>query len=150
MGVEIRSVDRLVCSRASPVPKGEQISIERSTSRESPSGRFIVADAYTYGNVRDRQRAFAEASFELAGGLNMPRVHVIFASAYLVLGNQLAAAADFRTHIELVTTQLVQAAPLTAVATLKFPLVLGAELRNSRSCHGRGGALDPDEQPQFL
>jgi len=140
MGVEIRSVDRLVCSRASPVPKGEQISIERSTSRESPSGRFIVADAYTYGNVRDRQRAFAEASFELAGGLNTLRIRVIFASAYLTLGNQLAAAAKFRMHIELVPTQLVQAARFTAGATLTLPLGPGAELSNSRSRHGQGGS----------
>jgi hypothetical protein len=51
-----------------------------------------------------------------------------FASAYLALGNQLAAAAKFRTHIELVTTQVVQAAPFTAGATLTLPLVLG------RSC----------------
>ena len=63
---------------------------------ESPGVRFIVADAYTYGNVPDPQRAFAEAFFELAGGLNTPRVHAIFASAYLALGNQLAAAAEFR------------------------------------------------------
>ena len=76
----------------------------------------------------DPQRAFAEASFELAGGLNTPRVHAIFARAYLALGNQLSAAAEFRTHIELVTTQLVQAAPFTAGATLTLPLVLG------RSC----------------
>jgi len=40
----------------------------------------------------------------------------------------ISAAAEFRTHIELVTTQLVQAAPFTAGATLKLPLVLG------RSC----------------
>ena len=83
--------------------------------------RFIVADACTYGNVPDPQRAFAEASFELAGDLNTPRVHAIFAGAYLALSNQLAAAAEFRTHIELVTPQLVQAAPLTAGATLTLP-----------------------------
>jgi hypothetical protein len=92
---------------------------------ESPGVRFIVADAYTYGNLPDPQRAFAEASFALAGGLNMPRVHAIFAGAHLALGNQLGAMAEFRTHIELVTTQLVQAAPFTAGATLTLPLVLG-------------------------
>jgi len=92
---------------------------------ESPGVRFIVADACTYGNVPDPQRAFAEASFELAGGLNTPRVHAIFAGAYLALSNQLAAAAEFRTHIELVTTQLVQAAPFTAGATLTLPRCWG-------------------------
>jgi hypothetical protein len=55
---------------------------------ESPGVRLIVVDAYTYGNAPDPQRAFAEASFELAGGLNTPRVHAIFARAYLALGNQ--------------------------------------------------------------
>ena len=92
---------------------------------ESPGVRFIVADACTYGNVPDPQRAFAEASFELAGDLNTPRVHAIFASAYFALSNQLAAAAEFRTHIELVTPQLVQAAPFTAGATLTLPRCSG-------------------------
>src|SRR5215467_1633028 len=66
----------------------------------SPDVRFIVADAYTYGKQPDPQRAFAEASFALAGGLNTPRVHAILASAYLAFGNQSAAAAEIRTHIE--------------------------------------------------
>jgi len=104
--------------------------------------RFIVADASTYGNVPDPQRAFAEASFELTGSLNTPRVHAIFASAYLALGNQLAAAAELRTDIELVTTQLAQTAPLLP-APRSHSLGPAAQLRNSRSCHGRGGALDP-------
>ena len=91
----------------------------------SPDVRFIVADAYTYGKQPDPQRAFAEASFALAGGLNTPRVHAILASAYLAFGNQSAAAAEIRTHIELVTTELVQASSLAAGGTLTLPLVPG-------------------------
>ena len=91
----------------------------------SPDVRFIVADAYTYGKLPDPQRAFAEGSFALAGGLNTPRVHAILASAYLNFGNQPAAAAEIRTHIELVTTELVQASSLAAGATLTLPLVPG-------------------------
>jgi hypothetical protein len=100
-------------------------SSDRSRAR-SPGVRFIIADASTYGNVPDPQRAFAEASFELTGSLNTPRVHAIFASAYLALGNQLAAAAELRTDIELVTTQLAQTAPLITGATLTLPWSCGA------------------------
>ena len=119
-------MDRVVCSRGTSRAEGAA-DLDRAIALapESPGVRFIVADAYTYGNVPDPQHAFAEASFELAGGLNTPRVHAIFASAYLALGNQLTAAAKFRTHIELVTTQVVQAAPFTAGAMLTLPLVLG-------------------------
>jgi hypothetical protein len=91
----------------------------------SPDVRFIVADAYTYGKLPDPQRAFAEASFALAGDLNTPRVHAILASAYLAFGNQSAAAAEIRTHIELVTTELVQASSLAAGGTLTLALVPG-------------------------
>jgi hypothetical protein len=87
--------------------------------------RFIVADAYTYGKLLDTQRAFVEASFALAGGLNTPRVHAILASAYLAFGNSSAAAAEMRTHIELVTTELVQASALSTGGTLTLPLVPG-------------------------
>jgi tetratricopeptide (TPR) repeat protein len=92
---------------------------------ESPDVRFIVADAYTYGKLPDPQRAFSEASFALAGGLNTPRIHAILASAYLALGNQSAAAAEMRTHIELVTTELVQASALSVGGTLTLPVVPG-------------------------
>jgi len=74
-----------VCSRGTSRAEGAA-DLDRAIAPESPGVRFIVADAYTYGNVPDPQRAFAEASFELAGGLNTPRVHAIFASAYLALG----------------------------------------------------------------
>lgn len=92
---------------------------------ESPDVRFIVADAYTYGKLPDPQRAFAEASFALGAGLNTPRVHAILANSYLSFGNQSAAASEIRTHIELVTTELVQASALGAGGTLTLPLVPG-------------------------
>lgn len=141
-------MDRVVCSRYIRGEGAADLDRAIALAPESSRVRLIVADAYTYGNVADPQRAFAEASFELAGGLNTPRFHAIFARVYLALGNQLSAAAEFRTHIELVTTQLVQVAPFTAGATLTLPLVLG------RSCEipvlpWSGGALDPDEQPRF-
>jgi hypothetical protein len=92
---------------------------------ESPDVRFIVADAYTYGKVGDPQRAFSEASFALAGGLNTPRVHAILAAAYMSFGNQSAAAAEIRTHMELVTTELIQGSPLSVGVTQTLPLVPG-------------------------
>ena len=61
-------------------------------SPASPDVRFIVADAYTYGQP-DPSRAFAEASLALAWGLDTPRIHAILANAYLAFGNLLAAAA---------------------------------------------------------
>jgi tetratricopeptide (TPR) repeat protein len=92
---------------------------------QSPDVRFVVADAYTYGKLPDPQRAFMEASFALAGGLDTPRVHAILASAYLAFGNQAAAAAEIQRHIELVTTQLLMASPLNAGDRLTLPLVPG-------------------------
>ena len=132
-------MDRVVCSRGTSRAEGA-----------ADLDRAIVADAYTYGNVPDPQHAFAEASFELAGGLNTPRVHAIFASAYLALGNQLTAAAKFRTHIELVTTQVVQAAPFTASATLTLPLVVGGSCEIPVPATAREGLSTLDQQPRFL
>ena len=87
--------------------------------------RFIVADAYTYGKLPDPQRAFVEASFALAGGLDTPRVHAILASGYLAFDNESSAAAEIRTHIELVTTELFQALALNVGGTMTLPLVPG-------------------------
>ena len=86
--------------------------------------RFIVADAYTYG-LHDPARAFAEASLALNRGLDTPRVHAILAVSYTAFGNQLAAAAEIKTHIEQVTTQLVPTSPLAAGTSLSLPLVPG-------------------------
>jgi tetratricopeptide (TPR) repeat protein len=62
---------------------------------DSADVRFVVADAYTYG-LFDPDRAFAEA-----------------------------AAAHFERHFELVTTELVAAAPLAAGGSLTVGLVPG-------------------------
>ena len=86
--------------------------------------RFVVADAYTYG-LFDPDRAFAEASAALGGGLDTPRIHAILATVYLALDDQLSAASHFQRHFELVTTQLVAAAPLPAGGALTVGLVPG-------------------------
>jgi tetratricopeptide (TPR) repeat protein len=86
--------------------------------------RFVVADAYTYG-LFDPDRAFAEASAALGGGLDTPRVHAILATVYLAYGDQLSAASHFLRHFELVTAELVPAAPLVAGGSLTLGLVPG-------------------------
>ena len=72
----------------------------------SPDVRFIVADAYTYG-LPDPDRAFAEAMHALMWGLDTPRIHAILANAYLAFDEPLQAAAEFKMHIQLVTSELV-------------------------------------------
>lgn len=86
--------------------------------------RFIVADAYTYGQP-DPQRAFDEATLALEWGLDTPRIHAILSNAYLAFGDEQAAAAELKTHIELVTRELVPAGPLAADAALTVDLVPG-------------------------
>jgi tetratricopeptide (TPR) repeat protein len=91
---------------------------------ESPDVRFIVADAYTYG-LADPERAFAEATFALEGGLDIPRVHAILGSALLAFGDLQAAATHIQRHIELVTTELVTTAPIFLKSSLALELVPG-------------------------
>jgi tetratricopeptide (TPR) repeat protein len=91
---------------------------------ESPDVRWIVADAYTYGQL-DPERAFTEATLALGWGLGTPRVHAILGSAYNAFGELDAAATHIRKHIELVTTELVPAAPLAAGGSLALDLVPG-------------------------
>jgi tetratricopeptide (TPR) repeat protein len=91
---------------------------------ESPDVRYIVADAYTYG-LPDPDRAFAEASFALEGGLNTPRVHAILGSAYSAFGDVASAANHIDTHIQLVTTELLPTSPLPARASMALDLVPG-------------------------
>ena len=93
----------------------------------SPDVRYIVADAYTYG-LPDPNRAFAEASFALEGGLDTPRIHAILGSAYLAFGDDADAAAHIQRHIDLVTTQLLTTPVLTAGQSLAFGLVPGQTL----------------------
>ena len=90
----------------------------------SPDVRFIVADAYTYGQP-DPERAFAEATLALAWGLDTPRVQAILATAYLAFGDLLSAAAHIQRHIELVTTELLTTSPIAAGTSLALDLVPG-------------------------
>jgi tetratricopeptide (TPR) repeat protein len=91
---------------------------------ESPDVRYIVADAYSYG-LPDPDRAFAEATFALEGGLNTPRVHAILGSAHTAFGNVADAAAHIQAHLDLVTTELVTTPPLPARAAMELDLVPG-------------------------
>lgn len=91
---------------------------------QSADVRFIVADAYTYG-LHDPQRAFQEASLALQWGLNTPRVRAILAVSYAAFGNQLAAASEIKTHIDLVTTEFVPTSAINVGDTLHLDLVPG-------------------------
>jgi hypothetical protein len=91
---------------------------------ESPDVRFIVADAYTSarwltrsGRSRQRRLPWQEVLIRHAF---MP-----FLPAHILLGNQSAAAAEIRTHMELVTTELVQASVLSVGDTQTLSLVPG-------------------------
>lgn len=86
--------------------------------------RFIAADAYTYG-LSDPQRAFTEASLALDWGLDTPRIHAILASSYNAFGDRLSAAQHIKTHIDLVTTQLVSKKPMDPGTTDTLELVPG-------------------------
>lgn len=91
----------------------------------SPDVRFIVADAYTYGYVPDAQRAFNEATLALNGGLDTPRIRAIRGASYTAFGNVAAAALEIRTHIDMVTTELVTSPALSASSSLNLALVPG-------------------------
>ena len=91
---------------------------------QSADVRFIVADAYTYGQP-DPARAFAEATLALAWGLDTPRVHAILGGAYIAFGDDLAAAFHIKRHIDLVTTELLPASPLAAGASMSLSLIPG-------------------------
>jgi tetratricopeptide (TPR) repeat protein len=89
----------------------------------SPHVRFIVADAYTYGSLRDPQRAFTEASFALDRGLDTPRIRAILGASHNAFGDLLAAAAQIKIHLELVTTELVTTSPLAAGSSANLAVV---------------------------
>lgn len=91
---------------------------------QSADVRFIVADAYTYGEP-DAARAFAEATLALAWGLDTPRIHAILASSYHAFGDEAATAGELLRHFELVTTETVTTAPLANNASLSLGLVPG-------------------------
>ena len=91
---------------------------------QSPDVRFIVADAYTYG-VNDPERALAEATMALDWGLDTPRVHAIIGAAYNALGDLATAASHIQRSIDLVTTELLPAAPIAPGDALTLDLVPG-------------------------
>jgi len=86
--------------------------------------RFVVADAYTYGE-HDPRRAFAEANRALDWGLDTPRIRAILATCHQAFGDTAAAAREIETHLDLVTTELVPASPLAAGGSLALDLVPG-------------------------
>src|SRR5215216_5123471 len=91
---------------------------------DSPDVRFIVADAYTYG-VHDPERALAEATLALDWGLDTPRVHAILGAAYNALGDLATAASHIQRSIDLVTNELLPAAPIAPGDALTLDLVPG-------------------------
>ena len=95
-----------------------------SIAPTNPHVRFIVADAYTYG-LSDPDRAFAEASLALQWGLNTPRVHAILGAAHNAFGNTAEAADHIETSIDLVTTELVPTAPMSAGTSVDLSFVPG-------------------------
>jgi tetratricopeptide (TPR) repeat protein len=100
--------------------------LERAIQLDSanPHVRFVVADAYTYGQP-DADRAFAEARRALRWGLDTPRIHAILANAYREFGNEPAAAVETYIHMEQVTNRLVRTDPLPANTTRTLPLFPG-------------------------
>ena len=100
--------------------------IERGISLDplNPHVRFIVADAYTYGQ-RDHTRAFAEASLALQWGLNTPRIHAILGAAQNAFGNTLESADHVEISIDMVTTELVPTAPMLSGTSVDLNFVPG-------------------------
>lgn len=109
---------------ATPFQGAEDLESAIALAPSSRDVRYIVADAYTYGQS-DPSRAFAEASLALSWGLDTPRIRAILASAYLAFGDLQAAAVQIRIHIAQVTTQLVPTAPLAPRSSLSLGLVPG-------------------------
>lgn len=91
---------------------------------QSPDVHYVVADAYTYG-LSDPERAFAEATLALEGGLDTPRVHAILGAALNAFGETAAAAQHIARHFDLVTTQLLPTAPLPGRSSLTLSYVPG-------------------------
>lgn len=86
--------------------------------------RFIVSDAYTYA-LPDPDRALYEATLAYNWGLDTPRVHAILASAYAAKGQEANAASQYQKHINLVTTQTVNAGSLAVHGKVTANLVPG-------------------------
>ena len=88
----------------------------------SPDVRFVVADAYTYGQPNP-ERALAEATHALEWKLNTPRVQAILGAANNALGHEATAAAHISAHIAQVTAEMSGAPVLMAGDTLNVSLV---------------------------
>jgi len=113
---------------------------------ESPDVHWIAGDAYTYG-PSDPQRAFAEATLALNGGLDTPRVHAILASCYVAFGDRPAATVHIKRHFDLVTTEVALAPPMLAgdsqavviapgrVVEIPIPAVAGEAITIATSSH---------------
>jgi tetratricopeptide (TPR) repeat protein len=86
-------------------------------------GAADLERAYTYGSLRDPQRAFTEASFALDRGLDTPRIRAILGASHNAFGDLLAAAAQIKIHLELVTTELVTTSPLAAGSSANLAVV---------------------------
>jgi tetratricopeptide (TPR) repeat protein len=91
---------------------------------DSPDVHYVVADAFAYG-APDPDRAYAEASIALEGGLDTPRVQAILAFGQLAVGNDAAAANHIERHIALVTRELLTTPPLEPGTSLELRLVPG-------------------------
>jgi hypothetical protein len=91
---------------------------------QSPDVHWVAGDAYTYGQP-DPQRAFAEATLALNGGLDTPRVHAILASAYVAFGDRPAATVHIKRHFDLVTTEVASAPPMLAGDSQAVAIVPG-------------------------
>jgi hypothetical protein len=91
---------------------------------DSADVHYVVADAYTYG-VADFNRAFVEITLADQLGLETPRTHAIFAAVYLAFGDVLTSASHLKSHIDMVTTELLPAAPLVAGGSMSLDLVPG-------------------------
>jgi tetratricopeptide (TPR) repeat protein len=86
--------------------------------------RFIVSDAYTYAQP-DPDRALYEGTLAYNWGLDTPRVHAILASAYAAKGQTANAASQYQQHINLVTTQTVNAGSLALNGSVTANLAPG-------------------------
>ena len=112
----------------------------------SPDVHWIAGDAYTYG-LPNPQRAFAEATLALNGGLDTPRVHAILANSYVAFGNRPAATVHIKRHFDLVTTEVGSAPSMLAgdsqavaiapgrVVEIPIPAVAGETIAIATSSH---------------
>jgi hypothetical protein len=110
---------------------------------DSADVHYVVADAYTYG-VADFNRAFVEITLADQLGLETPRTHAIFAAVYLAFGDVLTSASHLKSHIDMVTTELLPAAPLVA------GFGAGQNLRDSAAGNRWKDSLCCDKQSRLL